>query len=117
MGEKKKANQAKKAKKMKDPNAPKRPASAYFLYIADVREDVVEEIGKSDIAAIGKKMGEMWRSLSDEEKSKYVEAANELKAEYQEEMAEYKESAEYANFQAQKKSSNACPKKENYQKN
>merc|ERR1712098_177190 len=68
----------------KDPNAPKRPASAYFLYVAEVRQDVVEELGKSDIAAVGKKMGEMWRDLSEEEKSKYIETANELKAEYQE---------------------------------
>jgi len=114
--EKKRAKKAKKAKKMKDPNAPKRPASAYFLYVADVRQDVVEELGKSDIAVVGKKMGEMWRNLSDEEKSKYIETANELKIEYQEEIAEYKQSAEYADFQAQKDAAKPAPKKKTIRK-
>jgi hypothetical protein len=115
--EKKNAKQAKKARKMKDPNAPKRPLTAYFLYVAEVRPDVVEEIGKSDIAAVGKKCGEMWRNLSEEEKSKYIETANELKAEYQEEMNEYKQSAEYAAFQEQKKAAKPAPKKKTIRKN
>jgi len=112
----KKAKKAKKVKKMKDPNAPKRPLTAYFLYVAEVRQDVVEEIGKSDITAVGKKIGEMWRNLSDEEKAKYIETANESKAEYQEEMNEYKQSAEYAAFQEQKSAAQPAPKKKTIRK-
>merc|ERR1712058_182556 len=114
--EKKKAKQAKKARKMKDPNAPKRPASAYFLHGAEVRQDVVEELGKSDIAAVGKNMGEMGRDLSEEEKSRYIETANELKAEYQEKVAEYQQSAEYAAFKAQKDAAKPAPKKKTIRK-
>lgn len=102
--EQKQKKKNKKAKKMKDPNAPKRPASAYFLYLKDVRPDVVESLGTSSITEVGKKIGEMWRDLDEEEKSEYKTSAEELQAEYKENLAAYKDSASYAAFQEKKQS-------------
>jgi len=62
---KKQEKKDKKAKKVKDPNAPKRPSSAYFLYVKDVRPSVVDRLGSSNIVAIGKEMGDMWRNLDE----------------------------------------------------
>merc|ERR1711964_191056 len=115
MGEKKSAKKAKKAKKMKDPHGPKRPTSAYFLFAAEVRPEVVETMEGSSITEVGKKLGEMWRNLSDEEKSKYIETANELKAEYKEELKEYQQTAKYEAFQKQKKAA-MPPKKKTVRK-
>ena len=44
---------------------------------------------------IGKRIGELWRQLTDEEKVKYQERANELKKDWQEELDAYKQTAEY----------------------
>merc|ERR1711997_351049 len=93
---------AKKAKKMKDPNAPKRPAGAYFLYVKDVRPAVASRMDSSNVTAIGKKIGQMWRNLSDEEKSRYTATAQKMKNQWQREMAAYKNSAGFAAFQAKK---------------
>lgn len=56
-------------KKEKDENRPKRPTSAYMLWLNDAREKIKEEnpgIGVTDIA---KKGGEMWRELKSDDKS------------------------------------------------
>lgn len=57
---------SKPAKKSgKDPNAPKRPLTAYFLWLNENRQKIKDDnpgIGLTDIA---KKGGELWGKLSD----------------------------------------------------
>jgi len=105
----KQQKKAKKVKKMKDPNAPKRPSTAYFLYMKEVRPSVVDRVGSSDVTIVGKKIGQMWKNLSEEEKSGYMATADRMRAKWQEKLAAYKNSASFAAFQERKQA--ALPSK------
>jgi hypothetical protein len=67
-GKKPRATRKTKEKKVKDPNAPKRPPSAYLLFQNDVRDEMRESMKdvpyKEVIAAIGAR----WKTLTAEEK-------------------------------------------------
>lgn len=59
--------------------APRAP-TAYFLFAAEVRDAVREEIaaangGKAGVAAVGKAVGERWKALTDEQKQHYKDVA------------------------------------------
>merc|ERR1711939_1284479 len=111
---KKKALKAKKAlKKMKDPNKPKRAPSAYFLFMADVRADLKQEMPEASIGEIGKKLGQMWAELAEEKKTAYQEKSAELKKEADAALKAYKESDSFKAHQAQVKEMKAtvAPKK------
>ncbi|XP_027631920.1 high mobility group protein B1-like [Tupaia chinensis] len=49
--------------KFKDPNAPKRPPSAFFLFCSEYRPKIKEHPGLS-IGDIAKKLGELWTSTA-----------------------------------------------------
>ncbi|CAL1275119.1 unnamed protein product [Larinioides sclopetarius] len=80
----------KRQKKEKDENKPKRPPSAYFLFLGDMREKIKKDNPGISITEITKKAGEMWKEVSD--RTKWEEKAAELKKRYEVAMAEYKES-------------------------
>lgn len=98
-----KAGKGKRKKKApKDPNAPKRPSTGFFLFVQDHREEVKASLPEADqnkVTLVTKKCGDMWRECSEEEKAKYKEKSAKLKQEYDEKLAAYKETDEYANFQ------------------
>ena len=54
-----------KKRKKKDPNAPKRPQSAYTLYMKEFRNKIIEDndFSPSDIAAVGRELGRTWKAL------------------------------------------------------
>ncbi|EXB96361.1 High mobility group B protein 7 [Morus notabilis] len=80
----KKSKVEKKGKKGKDPNKPKRPPTAFFLFMDDFRKEFKEANPDSkDVKKVAKEGGEKWNSLSDEEKKVYQDKAAELKVEYQ----------------------------------
>merc|ERR1719507_2755253 len=83
-----KVNTVKKSKFKKDENAPSRPLSAYFLFLADVREDLVA--GGMTHAEAMSKMGEMWSSLSAAKKKPYQDKAAAAKAKYAKTVEKYK---------------------------
>jgi len=75
-----------------DPNAPKRPLSAYFLFAGDVRDSVVDSIsGDFNIGKVGKKIGQMWKNLSNAKKAPYQKKYEEAKAKFDTDMAAYLE--------------------------
>ena len=53
---------------------PKRKPNAYMNYVKKVRPEVVKENPDLSFTDIGKKLGEMWRALTDEEKKKFAKA-------------------------------------------
>jgi hypothetical protein len=57
------------AKKEKDPNAPKRPMGAYFLFSGDMRAKVKAENPDMKVTEIAKHIGELWAKASDKEKA------------------------------------------------
>ena len=66
---------------------PKRPLTAYFIYLADVRESLkLKYINETDRKAVNSKIcidsGIMWKQLSDADKTKYLTIANEEKQKY-----------------------------------
>jgi hypothetical protein len=79
-------------RKQKDPNAPKKPKSAYFLFAESRRAALREENPAAKISVIAKLTGEEWRGLTDEDKKPFFEEAGKLKAVYDQQMAAYKAS-------------------------
>ena len=93
----------------KDPNAPKRPMSAYFLFMGDKRAEVREknpDFKIGDIAKVGlvkvylsfifllvfflpQEMGRMWGEVDAKEKDKYQKEADKLKVQYEKDKAAY----------------------------
>ncbi|KAK3083995.1 hypothetical protein FSP39_006426 [Pinctada imbricata] len=88
-GSSKKKEKKKKKKEKKDPNAPKRPQTAYFLWFNSHREEIKTENPGLSITELSKKAGEMWRDLGDEDKKQWNEKAAEAKVEYEKAMEEY----------------------------
>ncbi|GBP33762.1 FACT complex subunit Ssrp1 [Eumeta japonica] len=88
-------------KREKDANAPKRPATAFMMWLNENRKKIVEENPGIKVTEIAKKGGELWRDLKD--KSEWEEKANKAKEEYNEAMKKYKESGAAAEFKEKKK--------------
>merc|ERR1712130_796196 len=59
-----KKGEEKKQRKKKDPNAPKRPMSAYFLFMNATRPTVRKENPDASIGEVAKILGKMWGRLS-----------------------------------------------------
>lgn len=79
-----------KKKRFKDPNAPKRPPSAFFLFCADFRSKVKGENPGLTIGDTAKKLGEMWNSSSAENKQPYEKKAAKLKEKYDKDIVAYR---------------------------
>jgi len=69
----------KKLKKTRRDGEPKRPASSYMMWLKDNREKIildhfsdVELVGREKVTLVGKKAGEIWKSMSDEEKTPWL---------------------------------------------
>ncbi|XP_055812625.1 high mobility group B protein 1 [Solanum dulcamara] len=79
--DKRKVTKDKKAKK--DPNKPKRPPSAFFVFLEEFRKTFKKENPNvKAVSAVGKAGGEKWKSLSAAEKAPYEAKAAKRKAEY-----------------------------------
>ncbi|XP_062194502.1 HMG1/2-like protein [Phragmites australis] len=79
-----------KTKAEKDPNKPKRPPSAFFVFMEGFRKDYKEKHPNvKQVSVIGKAGGDKWKSLSDAEKAPFVAKAEKLKAEYNKKMGTY----------------------------
>ncbi|XWS26019.1 hypothetical protein CRYUN_Cryun27aG0117800 [Craigia yunnanensis] len=80
----------KSGKAAKDPNKPKRPASAFFVFMEEFREQYKKDHPKNkSVAAVGKAGGDKWKSLSEAEKRPFVDRAEKRKAEYEKNMKAY----------------------------
>ncbi|GAB2210441.1 hypothetical protein Droror1_Dr00015707 [Drosera rotundifolia] len=86
-----KAAPSRKAKAAKDPNKPKRPPSAFFVFMEEFREEFKRKNpnNKGGVAAMGKAGGDRWRSLSDAEKAPYVQKAEKRKLDYEKAVKAY----------------------------
>jgi len=92
-----------KKRAKKDSGAPKRPMSGYFIWLNEHREQIKQENPGISVTDVSRKAGEMWRELKD--KGPWEKKAQEAKARYVEEMAEWRASEGFAAAQAGKVSS------------
>ncbi|KAL6117607.1 ssrp1 [Pungitius sinensis] len=88
----KKERKPRKEKKQKDKGGPKRPMSAYMLWLNSSRERIKSENPGISITEISKKAGEMWRQLGKDDKEEWDIKAAEAKRQYDKAKQEYKES-------------------------
>lgn len=79
-----------KKKKFKDPNAPKRPPSAFFIFCSEFRPKVKNESPGLTIGDVAKRLGEMWNGTAAEDKQPYEKKALKLKEKYEKDIAAYR---------------------------
>ncbi|GLD96085.1 hypothetical protein PINS_up004763 [Pythium insidiosum] len=80
---------ARGTRKKKDPNAPKRPLSAYFFFCNEIREQVRSENPNKKVTEIAQLLAERWRALPDKKRVKYQKMHEEAKVRYEEQMDSY----------------------------
>ena len=74
----------------KDPNKPKRPASAFFVFLEEFRTVYKKEHPNvKAVSAVAKAGGEKWKSMSPAEKAPYEAKAAKRKTEYEKLMKAY----------------------------
>ncbi|KAH7968351.1 hypothetical protein HPB52_007963 [Rhipicephalus sanguineus] len=78
-----KGDKSKKRKRAKDPNAPKRPLSAFFWFCNDERPNVRQENPDSSVGEVAKELGRRWNEVGDDVKAKYEGLAAKDKARYE----------------------------------
>lgn len=71
---------------------PERPINAYSFFCREKRGDVIEELDTYSGAKVLKRIGELWKQLSDKDKEKYKVKAEKDKKRYEEEMKIYNKS-------------------------
>ncbi|KAF5737233.1 High mobility group B1 isoform 2 [Tripterygium wilfordii] len=82
------AGKDKRAKK--DPNKPKRPASAFFVFLEEFRTTFKKENPNvKAVSAVGKAGGQKWKSMTDAEKAPYEAKAAKRKTDYEKLMNAY----------------------------
>ncbi|GLV33629.1 Structure specific recognition protein [Carabus blaptoides fortunei] len=80
----------KRSTKEKDSNRPKRPGTAFMIWLNDTRENIKAANPGIKVTEIAKKGGEMWKELKD--KSVWEGKAAKAKEEYNKAMKEYEAS-------------------------
>ncbi|CAE5986724.1 unnamed protein product [Arabidopsis arenosa] len=77
-------------KTKKDPNQPKRPPSAFFVFLEDFRKEFnLANPNNKSVATVGKAAGARWKSMTEEDKAPYVAKAESRKTEYLKTMQQY----------------------------
>ncbi|XP_052603481.1 high mobility group protein B1-like [Peromyscus californicus insignis] len=77
-------------KNFKDPNIPKRPPSAFFLFCFEYCPKIKGEHPGLSIGDVVKKLGEMWNNTTADEKQPYEKKAAKLKEKHEKDIAAYR---------------------------
>merc|ERR1711976_151221 len=75
----------------KDPDLPKRPRAAFFLYSVAMRETVRLKNPGFKVTDVARELGRLWREVDEETKSKFQQEADVEKEEYHKKMAVYRQ--------------------------
>ena len=81
-------------KKGKDPNAPKRPMSAFLAFSNSKRSIVKRRVGDAKNSEISKILVQMWKDASEAEKKPYIDEEYRLRQQYKNAMADWKRRSE-----------------------
>ncbi len=77
----------------RDPNMPKRPQTAFFIFSNQVRDKVRQDNPGISFGGLSKHIGTLWKEMDPEEKQRFLNLEREDKDRYQEEMIEYRRHA------------------------
>jgi len=82
-------------KRRRDPNAPKQPLTAFFIYSMAERPKVKEDHPTMSVTDVAKELGRRWSELDSESKQSFHARADELRQKFDLEMAAYKQTAHH----------------------
>lgn len=77
------------SKKEKNPDAPKGAMTSYIYFSNDMRGKVKLEDPELKLTEVSKKIGEMWKNMTEDAKKPYIERAAKDKARYEKEKADF----------------------------
>eukprot|EP00438_Fugacium_kawagutii_P031860 Skav224113 [mRNA] locus=scaffold2427:136944:137573:- [translate_table: standard] len=69
---------------------PRRPPTAYFLWLSANREDIAKSLGTSKGPEVSKEAGKLWKQLTEDDKKPFGVRAKALKLEYDKKMNLFK---------------------------
>jgi hypothetical protein len=76
-------------KKRRDPGAPKRASNAYMIFCKERRAQLKNENPEMPFGQLGKRLGDLWRTMTAEEKRPYEDLASGDRDRYKGEMNQY----------------------------
>jgi len=84
----------KQRRKKKDPNAPRRPKSAYMFFMMENRADIIarNNLDKKKITLVGKAVGAAWRAMSNKDKKSYQAKSDADKTRYKRDLVKWEAS-------------------------
>lgn len=85
---------------IEDFGGPKRPMSAYFLWMNENREKIQADLGTKNVGEVGKEAGERWKKVTAADRKKYEDKAEKAKADYEKTMAVFQKSSKFAEWKA-----------------
>ncbi|GMR53805.1 hypothetical protein PMAYCL1PPCAC_24000, partial [Pristionchus mayeri] len=100
-----------KKKKLEDPNAPRRPRSAYVHFLSAQRAKYGSAKGGVNQREINEMLAAEWRALNDTEREVFIIKSNKEKEEYSKLMEVYMKTDEYKSFNARKRREEKSKKK------
>ncbi|KAJ6223768.1 hypothetical protein RDWZM_002313 [Blomia tropicalis] len=83
-------------KPARDESKPKRPGTAFMLFMVDFRKEMAGKEPEGGVAALAKLGGERWRNMTEEDKRPYVEKQNAERVRYESSMEEYRRKGQQA---------------------
>ncbi|XP_076817468.1 FACT complex subunit SSRP1-like [Clavelina lepadiformis] len=104
---------SRKRKAKKDPNAPKRPPSAYLQWLNDNRAKLKHENPGISITELSKLAGQQWSKVDRSVKEKYEQKYRKAKEVYEVSMREYKQSGGASTTSPPVKKSKSKPSSQN----
>ncbi len=81
-------------KRQNTEGAPKRPLTAYFLWVRDNREQFKQNNPGKKVTELAQLMGTEWRSLDDKKKQQWADEAAKLKEQYGKQAEKFKKTGE-----------------------
>mmetsp|Transcript_108084 Transcript_108084/g.304457 ORF Transcript_108084/g.304457 Transcript_108084/m.304457 type:complete len:347 (-) Transcript_108084:89-1129(-) len=75
-----------------DPNAPKKPPSAYMAWLTKVRTRIAEEVGSARVSDVMKVASVRWKALPEEKRARLMANAKQARAAWKQELAAYEAS-------------------------
>lgn len=83
-------------KPARDESKPKRPGTAFMLFMVDFRKEMHGKEPEGGVAALAKLGGERWRNMTEEDKRPYVERQNAERVRYESSMEDYRRKGQQA---------------------